>query len=69
MEFIILVISHLVGFMVGFSLAFMYNNRSKLKKNRDRKCSECRWNVMNGGTCSETKEICGQFISLNKGGE
>lgn len=69
MEFIILVISHLVGFMVGFSLAFMYNNRSKLKKNRHRKCSECRWNVMNGGTCSETKEICGQFISLNKGGE
>lgn len=69
MEFIILVISHLVGFMVGFSLAFMYNNRSKLKKNRHRKCFECRWNVMNGGTCSETKEICGQFISLNKGGE
>lgn len=66
---VIYAVAHIVGFVVGFTLALLYDNRSKLKKNKHRECSECKWNVMNGGTCSETKEMCGQFISLNKGGE
>ena len=66
MESIISVITNIIGFMVGFSLAFRYNNRSKLKKNKHRECSECRWNVMNGGTCYEVKEPCYQFIKANK---
>ena len=62
-------VAHIVGFVVGFTLAFLYDSRFKLKKNKYNECSECRWNVMNGGTCTETKDACGQFISLNKGGE
>ena len=61
-----LIISHAIGFVVGFALAFLYDNRSRFKKNKHNECSECEWNVMNGGTCSETKEICGQFVNLNK---
>lgn len=63
MEFIIF---HIVGFIIGFTLGFLYDNRSKLKKNKHNECSECEWNVMNGGTCPETKEVCGQFVNLNK---
>lgn len=63
---VIYAVAHIVGFVGGFTLAFMYDNRSKLKKNKHRECSECKWNVMNGGTCPETKEVCGQFVNLNK---
>ena len=63
------IISHAVGFMLGFFITFLYDNRSKLKRKKHRECSECKWNVMNGGTCHESKGICGQFISLSKGGE
>lgn len=64
-----LIISYAIGFVVGFALAFLYDNRARFKKNKYNECSECKWNVMNGGTCSETKETCEQFISSNKGGE
>lgn len=57
---------HAVGFMIGFFIAFLYDNRSKLKRNKHRECSECKWNVMNGGTCHESKETCYQFITTNK---
>lgn len=60
------IISHAVGFMIGFFIAFLYDNRSKLKRNKHRECSECKWNVMNGGTCYEVKESCYQFIKANK---
>lgn len=59
-------VAHIVGFMVGFTLAFLYDDRFKLKKNKYNECSECRWNVMNGGTCTETKESCYQFIKVDK---
>lgn len=61
-----LIVSHVVGFIIGFVSAFLYENRSNFKKNRHNECSECEWNVMNGGTCMETKEVCGQFVNLNK---
>lgn len=63
---VIYAVAHIVGFVVGFTLAFMYDNRSKLKKNKHRECSECKWNVMNGGTCYEVKESCYQFIKTSK---
>lgn len=73
MEFIIShiihAVAHIVGFVAGFTFALLYDNRYKLKKNKYNECSECRWNAINGGTCTETKDACGQFISLNKGGE
>lgn len=63
---VIYAVAHIVGFVVGFTLALLYDNRYKLKKNKYNECSECRWNVMNGGTCYEVKESCYQFIKANK---
>ena len=50
-------VAHTVGFVAGFTLALLYDNRYKLKKNKYNECSECRWNVMNGGTCYRNKRI------------
>lgn len=41
------------------------NHHNKCKEICE-ECTDCRWQQLNGGTCTDGKARCGQFVSTEK---